>query len=277
MCICRSQMIPSSTCSWKCPLQLVKSLWRASLFVWLLCALTFSHLGNISTLPLWFGVGNSLGKLEFYPRKDPRLNNVNDPVPPVYSWPIPFPEWRHQPHLSRRSPCSPPGALGALFNHPNLAGIQVHKDHSFTCLYLFNRKDAPEPCEEGSLLLKKQKTKKKWKRDRKTMTISYICSILYGLQASFLVILSTVLWNKQTIIDMTLLNKKTKAQKRKYISKKWKQELYKVHLSFHAILINHASKGFFPRKLSPWHLPAPLIGKCCHLKRRQEPFPVIFC
>lgn len=42
-------------------------------------------------------------------------------------------------------------------NNPNLSGIQVCKDHSFSFLCLFGGKDVPEPCDETCIILKKKK------------------------------------------------------------------------------------------------------------------------
>lgn len=61
-------------------------------------------------------------------------------------------------------------------NNPNLSGIQVCKDHSFSFLCLFGGKDVPEPCDESCIILKKIK---EWERGRK-ITISYIWNIIYG-------------------------------------------------------------------------------------------------
>lgn len=75
----------------KCLLQLPMSLWRASLFVWLLRPLTLSIPDNMCTAILWFEVGNSFGKLGFNVRKKPlRLNKMRDPIPSINCLPILF-------------------------------------------------------------------------------------------------------------------------------------------------------------------------------------------
>lgn len=77
-------------------------------------------------------------------RKDLRLNKMSDSLPPICSLPILFPEWSHLPHLYRRSVHCQPGVLSALFNGPNLGGIQVCQDHVVSYLCLFSSKDVSE-------------------------------------------------------------------------------------------------------------------------------------
>lgn len=54
-------------------------------------SLTHSNPDNVCMVPLWFAVGNHLGKFGFYLRKDPRLNKMKELLSPIYFLPVLFP------------------------------------------------------------------------------------------------------------------------------------------------------------------------------------------
>ena len=229
----------------KCLLQLPISLWRASLFVWLLRPLTLSIPDNMCTAILWFEVGNSFGKLGFNVRKKPlRLNKMRDPIPSVNCLPILFPAWSPGP---AGGVChSQLGVLCALPNNPNQGGLQVCRDHSFSCLCLFCSKGVSESCDEASLFLEK----KERERGRK-ITISHVYSIIAYMFYFLWFSLQSHKQNRQNKNKHYVLIKELRPRDLpKLLGNEGKN--VQVTFSFHSIPINHISRSCFPGKLSLW-------------------------
>lgn len=131
--------------------------------MWPLSSLTFSNLDNSYTVPLWFEMKNSFRRLEFNLRRDPRLNkHAKNYISCLFLACFHigllcfFLDGVICSCLSRRSTCFQLGVLSALFNNPNSGDIRVGEDHSFSYLCLFYSKSVSEPCDEGTVFLKKE-------------------------------------------------------------------------------------------------------------------------
>lgn len=173
---------------------------KTSLSVWLLRPSTISPLGSVSASPFWFGFGNGLENLDFYPGKT--LDWTTGTV--LYLLPLPglssFLSAAVSPVPPGEARAPRQGLSGPCLSIPTCTASRcVRTIHWLT--FVFSAARVRQSFGRKPLYF--------WKKGKgiEKITISCICSTLYGLQA-WPVRLYTALWNTHTCLLFYFIKKK---------------------------------------------------------------------